>query len=470
MPNQAQVLSITEMGQLLRSGQTSPPELASMALAAARQHEDTLHAFISLDEDGALAQAKELGSEIARGTWRGPLHGVPIAVKDNFYVRGQKTTMGSKIHQNFVPEYAATAVVRLIDAGAVIIGKTNMHEYALGGTTDNPHFGTCRNPWDIEHIPGGSSGGSAVAVATGAVPAALGSDTSGSIRIPASMCGVAGLKPTYGRVSRFGCFPEAWTLDHVGPIARTAADLAIMLDAISGVDSNDLTTLPTGPTTTFDCLSDQLDGLVLGVEEDFYFADIDHNIATTVRAALEQLTSMGARIERVQLPSLRDCRFALTVIDTCETTTVHQHQLRTRADDYGEDVRLLLYCGALPSAVDYLTAQQVRSAVQRDFARLFTEIDVLVAPTLPIKVPLIGEAVSDLNGKQVDTIDNLIRLVGPANLVGIPSLSVPCGFTDGLPVGMQLISRPQGEQVILNVAAAYEHCRALGDNQPSLHA
>lgn len=459
--------SITALGHALRGHQSSAVELAEQALDTAEQQQDRLHSFILLDHDGALARARELDTEARGGTWRGPLHGIPIAVKDNLYVQGQTTTMGSKIHRDFVPDYTATAVAKLLDAGAVIVGKTNMHEYALGVTTDNPHFGTCHNPWDPDRIPGGSSGGSAVAVATGVVPAALGSDTSGSIRIPAAMCGVAGLKPTYGRVSRHGCFPEAWTLDHIGPLAGHATDLAIMLDTISGADPHDEASLPDPPTSTTSALCGDLAGLVIGVEEDFYFADLDPGIAAAVRDGIAALEALGARIEPVRLPTLKDCRYALTITDTAETTTVHHHQLQTRSRDYGADVRLLLQCGALPSAVDYLQAQQVRRLIRRDFTAAFTAVDALVAPTLPIPTPRIGQDTTELNGQQVDVIDQLIRLVGPANLVGIPSLSIPCGLVEGLPVGMQLLAPPKGEQVALHIAVAYEQTNPLHGSRPA---
>ncbi|MGH3096807.1 MAG: amidase [Streptosporangiales bacterium] len=462
--------SIGQLGKQLRDRELSPVELTQQALDAAQRNEDLLHAFILIDHDGAIDRARQMEAEMHRGSWRGPLHGVPLAVKDNLYVAGQRTTMGSKIHRDFVPDYTATAVQRLLDAGAIIVGKTNMHEYALGGTTDNPHFGTCCNPWDPGRIPGGSSGGSAVAVATGTVPATLGSDTSGSIRIPAAMCGVPGLKPTYGRVSRYGCFPEAWTLDTVGPIASHVEDLAILLDAISGADTQDPSTLPAPATSTAAHLTRSIEGLVIGIAEDFYFTDIDPDVERLVRAALDQLRDMGARIQPIQIPSLKDCRYALTIIDTAETTTVHHHQLRTRPQDYGDDVRLLLECGALPTAVDYLRAQQVRQLIKDDVARTFTQVDAIIGPTVPIKVPHIGDQTTELDGRQVDVIDNLIRLLGPANLVGLPSLSVPCGLVDGLPVGMQIIAPAGREQTALNVAAAYERCNPLNGQRPTIRA
>lgn len=461
--------TIGQLAQQVRDRRLSPVELTRRALDAAHRQDDLLRAFILIDDEGALARARQLEDELAEGHDRGPLHGIPLGVKDNLYVAGQTTTMGSKIHGDFVPDHTATAVQRLLDAGAVIIGKTNMHEYALGGTTDNPHFGTCRNPWDPDHIPGGSSGGSAVAVATGTVPAALGSDTSGSIRIPAAMCGIPGLKPTYGRISRHGCFPEAWTLDTVGPLAAHVEDLALLLDVLSGADPHDPSTIP-GATSTARHLNPSLDGMTLGVAEDFYFHDVDPGTERLVRAAIAQLEDLGARVEPVRVPTLADTEYALTIIDTAETTTVHHHQLRTRAHDYGDDVRVLLEAGALPSAVDYLRAQQVRARIRADLAQTFTHVDGLLGPTMPIRVPHVGQDTIELNGRQVPVIDNLIRLLGPANLVGLPSLSMPCGLVDGLPAGLQIITAAGDEQTAVNIAAAYEATDPLAGQRPRLHA
>jgi len=455
--------TIAGLAERVRNRAVSATQLTETALDAVHAGNGDLSAFICSYDDEALCEAREADRRIAAGDYRGPLDGIPVAVKDNLYLRGRRTTMGSKIHGDFVPDCTATAVERLAAAGAIIIGKTNMHEYALGATTDNPYYGTCRNPWDTDRIPGGSSGGSAAAVAAGMVPGTLGSDTSGSIRIPASMCGVVGLKPTYGRVSRYGCYPEAWTLDHVGPIAASVTDVAILLDAITGWDPKDPSTVQRPATRTFSSLRADLTGTVIGVEEDFYFADVDDDICGLVTDAIEALQRLGAVIRPVTVSGLHDCIYALTVIDTAETTTVHQANLRERPEDYGPEVRFLLECGALPSAVDYLTAQQARERLRAEFRATFRQVDVLIAPTIPLKVPKIGDQVATVNGVDVDIISNLIRLVGPANLVGLPSLSLPCGLAGDMPAGLQVIGRPLGEQDVLNVGLAFEQAHPPGD-------
>jgi aspartyl-tRNA(Asn)/glutamyl-tRNA(Gln) amidotransferase subunit A len=461
--------TVADVAGPLASGDVSPVALAEAALEAIDAHDDSLKAFIEVYRDEALATARRTAEEIASGGRRGPLHGIPVAVKDNIYVRGRRTTMGSKIHADFVPDVDAGVMDRLTGAGAVVMGKTNMHEYALGGTTDNPHWGTCRNPWDVTKTPGGSSGGSAVAVATGMALAALGSDTSGSIRIPAAICGIVGFKPTYGRVSRFGVFPEAWTLDHVGPMTRTVRDAALVLDAISGHDPRDASSLDAPPTRFADALRDDCEGMVIGVEEDFWFTDIDDAIAASVRDALRALERKGARVTTVSIPRLRHTEFALTIIDTAETSTVHHANLRDRPQDYGDDVRLLLEFGELPSAVEYLEAQQVRRALRRDVQEAFESVDVLVGPTLGSRTHTIGEEFALVNDEPVVAIDSMIRLVGPASLLGLPCLSVPCGLVDGLPVGMQVIGPALGEQKVLDVAHSFEQTRPLGDARPTAH-
>ncbi len=314
-------LSVAELSVLIASRDVSPVDVVSSALAAVQRHDEKLKAYIDVYGDDALDSAKRAESEIAAGHYRGPLHGIPMAIKDNIYIANRRTTMGSKIHANFVPSSDAGVISRLTSAGAVFLGKANMHEYALGGTTDNPHWGTCRNPWDLSKTPGGSSGGSAAAIASNMAVAALGSDTSGSIRIPAAICGVVGLKPTYGRVSRFGVFPEAWTLDHVGPITRTVRDAALVLDAISGHDPRDPGSLELPPTLTAKSLRDSCEGLVIGVEEDFYFADVDDAVAQSVWNSIDTLRHRGATIQAVSISGLGHTEFALTVIDTSETTT-----------------------------------------------------------------------------------------------------------------------------------------------------
>ncbi len=458
-------LPVHELGPLMRSRKVSPVEVTEAVLSNVGRHDPVLNAYIDVYRVNALQAARDAESEIAHGRYRGPLHGIPIGIKDNIYLADRVTTMGSKIHAGFVSSDNATVVDRLSDAGAVFVGKLNMHEYALGGTTDNPHYGTCRNPWDLTKSPGGSSGGSAAALASNMASAALGSDTSGSIRIPAGFCGIVGLKPTYGRVSRYGCFPEAWTLDHVGPMTRSIKDAALLLDAMSGYDPRDPGSLHLPPTNTANALRESCEGLTIGVVEDFYFSNVDDEIARCVWAGIDALREHGAHVKTISIPRLKDCEWALTIIDTAETSTVHRANLRDRPQDYGDDVRLLLECGELPSAVDYLEAQQLRRHLRADVKAAFSKVDVIVGPTLPIRTPTIGVETAVINGREVDALENLIRLVGPASLLGLPSLSVPCGLVEGMPVGMQIIGPARGEQSVLDFGHVLEGTAPLGSHR-----
>ncbi|MSY10271.1 MAG: Asp-tRNA(Asn)/Glu-tRNA(Gln) amidotransferase GatCAB subunit A, partial [Actinobacteria bacterium] len=316
-------LSIAQVSKLLKKKEVSPVELTKICLDRIEEFNPTLNAFITVYSKEAMKQAKKAEREISRDEYKGKLHGVPLAIKDNIYFADRVTTMGSKIHKDFVSDFDATTVVKLRESGAIFLGKTNMHEYALGATTDNPHYGTCRNPWHLGKIPGGSSGGSAAAVSAFLAYGALGTDTSGSIRVPAAACGLVGLKATYGRVSKHGCFPEAWSLDHIGPLTRTVEDAAIIFDAISGGDKNDPTCLDLKPTKLAKKLDGDLSKLTIGIEEDFFFHFTDEDVERQVRATISQLKKMGAKVKTVKIPSLKDAFWALTIIDTSETTAVH---------------------------------------------------------------------------------------------------------------------------------------------------
>lgn len=462
-------LPVHELASLMECRQVSPVEATEAVLENVGRHDDTLRAYIDVYRNDALQSARQAESEISGGRYRSPLHGVPLAIKDNIYFADRITTMGSRIHGDFVSPTNATVVDRLAEAGGIFLGKLNMHEYALGATTDNRDYGTCRNPWDLSKSPGGSSGGSAAALASNMASAALGSDTSGSIRIPAGFCGIVGLKPTYGRISRFGCFPEAWTLDHVGPMARSVKDAAIMLDAISGHDPRDPGSLNLPATTTADSLRSSCEGMTIGVVEEFYFSNVDDEIAGCVRDGIGVLQEQGAKVRTISIPGLKDCEYALTIIDTCETSTVHRANLRDRPQDYGDDVRMLLECGELPSAVDYLEAQQIRRHLRAEMQAAFAEVDVIAGPTLPIQTPTIGEATATINGRDVDALENLIRLVGPASLLGLPSLSVPCGLVQGMPVGMQVVGPALGEQQVLDVGHVLESTAPLGGQRATAY-
>ena len=472
-------LTLTGTARSLAQGRSTSRAVTENCLARIAARDEDLRAFITVEADRARARADAADARVRDGRRLGTLDGLPIAVKDNLCTEGVVSTVGSAIFRDHVAAENAGVVDRLEGQGAVRVGKTNLHEFALGVTTENPHFGICRNPWDRERTPGGSSGGSAVAVATGMALAAIGSDTSGSIRIPAAACGILGLKPTYGLVSSYGCYPEAWSLDHVGVMTRTAEDAAVLLDAISGHDPRVPSSLRVISSQAVREVEEtgehgRTRPLRIGVEESFFFASIDRDIEVVVRGMLDSLASTGTdagahggadagakagagvELVPVSLPSLADAVYALTVIDTAETTAFHAEQFRERPHDYGPDVRALIECGALPTAVDYLQAQQIRSRVREDFARVFEQVDVLASPTLPIRTPQIEEAVVTVDGQERDRDDELMRLVGPANLAGLSSVSVPCAMLDGMPVGMQFLGPPLGEGAVLSAAAAVE--------------
>lgn len=460
--------SIEQLAPLLRSKELSPVELTQSVLNRTEQLDDKINAFISFEPKIALAAARTAESEILKNDYRGPLHGIPMAIKDIFYFAGKVATMGSKIHKDFVPMEDATVIAKLKDAGVIFTGTLNLHEYALGATTNNPHFGACHNPWNLERIPGGSSGGSAAAVAADMTIASLGTDTGGSVRIPASFCGIVGLKPTHGLVSKYGVFPLAWSLDHVGPMTKTVWDAAVLMEAMVGYDPKDPTSISTNPVDYTNRLGKNLKGLIVGIEEDYFFAKVDSDVAKVVRKAIEQLQALGAQVQPVSIPMLQHVSFAEHVTAFSEAATIHHNALKTRSADFGEDVRLSLEHGELFSAVDYLQAQQVRVRLVTEFNAAFQQVDVLIAPTMPMVAPAIGQTTTFINGHEETVFDLLIRQTQPANLTGFPSLTVPCGFVDGLPVGMQIMGPALSEEVLLNVGYMYERATPFSQQKPHL--
>lgn len=460
--------SIGELSPLLKDKQISPVELTEAVLQNTNKYNDQINAYIEIQADQAKQAAKAAESEIAKGNYRGLLHGIPMALKDNMYFKGEKATMGSDIHRDFIPGYDATVVAKLKNAGVVFTGKLNMHEYAWGATTTNPHFGACRNPWDLSKIPGGSSGGSGAAVAADMTIASLGSDTGGSIRIPAASCGIIGLKPTHGRISKYGCFPLSWTLDHIGPMTKTVYDAALLLETLAGYDPQDPTSVHKSPKNYSNLLTEDVKGLVIGINEEYFFKNVDKRVDEAVRNAVNELEKLGARIEVVRIPSLAQAEFAELVTITTEASAIHHKNLMEKPGQFGEDVRFLLEFGELVSAVDYLQAQQIRRKLNNDFARVFERVDVLISPTLPFLSPGIGENSVDINGQMLSFLDEVIRFTGPGNLTGLPSLSIPCGVRDGLPVGMQIMGPAFEEEKVLNVAHVLESLQLMKGEKPDL--
>jgi aspartyl-tRNA(Asn)/glutamyl-tRNA(Gln) amidotransferase subunit A len=449
-------VTIREAADALRARRVSAVELAAGASARIVRLNSKLNAFITVTAEQALEEARQADAELAAGRDRGPLHGIPVAVKDLFLTRGVRTTCGSKVYEDYVPGIDAAVVERLRAAGAVMLGKLNMHELAYGITSANPHFGPVRNPWNPEHSPGGSSGGSSVAVAAQMVYAAMGSDTGGSIRIPAAFCGVVGLKPTYGRVSRYGSLPLAYSLDHMGPLARSVRDAAMMLNAIAGYDRRD-------PTSSRHPVVDFIpeDGcsirrLRIGFPENFYFEHLDAGVEQSVRGVFARAQSLGALIKPVRVPDVAALNTIGRVIQLAEASAVAEPHLEHR-EKLGPDVLALFDQGRLLPATDYINAQRLRRQTIREFNQLWSEVDCLMAPTTPHTAPRVGATTVRLGGRDEDVRLATTRLVRGINVLGLPALSIPCGLgASGLPIGVQIIGPAWEEALILRVGAALE--------------
>jgi aspartyl-tRNA(Asn)/glutamyl-tRNA(Gln) amidotransferase subunit A len=449
--------SIEQVARLYRQRKLSPVELTKLMLARIEQLNPRLNAYITVTSEVALAQAKKAEAELfgPRGRKghrdRGPLHGIPISLKDNIYTKGIRTTAGSKILKDFVPLHDAVVWAKLQEAGAILLGKTNLHEFAYGVTTNNPHYGPTRNPWDLARIPGGSSGGSAAAVAAGLCYGSIGTDTGGSIRIPASLCGIVGLKPGIGRVSAEGVVPLSPRLDFVGPLARTVADAALLLDPIFVRGRREP---PLSPLQKF---PKRINKLHLGLPKEFFLDLVSDDVRRAFDQAVRTLQRHGAQIKEISIPSLGETEEAGNHIAWAEATHYHQQAgwFPSRAGDYGEDVRTRLEMGAKISATSYLQALEFREKFIQQFslAMADAEIHSLIVPTTAIAAPLVNEESTFIGEVNHPTRALLLRLNRPANLAGIPAVSVPCGFTAaGLPVGLQLIGAATGELLLLRIA------------------
>lgn len=443
-------LDLAKSSQMLHAREISALELTELYLDRIAKCNPTLNAFITLTEESALAAARRADEELARGHDRGALHGIPLGLKDLFETRGVRTTAGSKILTDHVPDEDAVVVTRLRDAGAVILGKLNMHEWAYGVTNNNPHFGRCKNPWDLERISGGSSGGSAVVVAARLAAGALGSDTGGSIRIPASLCGVTGIKPTYGRVSLRGVIPLSWSMDHAGPLAQTAEDCALLLQAIAGYDPLDPVSVD-NPVPNFSALlAEPINGMRVVHPTGFFLSDLDHQVLGAVDEAMRVLEMDGARLIEKEMPFAEEMYQMNRVALPPEAVAYHRENLENRFEDFGEDVGTRLRASAATALTDYALAKRRQVELTRALELWFDNVDVLVTPTTRIPAPL-----ATVDPKSM--AQNLTAFTAPFNLTGFPAISLPCGFThDGLPIGLQLIARPWNEALLLQIAHRYQ--------------
>jgi len=465
--------SIEEVASLFRKRKLSPIELTKLILARIEQINPKLNAYIAVTAELALAQAKKAETELfaPRGSKghrdRGPLHGIPISLKDNIYTEDIRTTAGSKILAKFIPQHDAAVVTKLNEAGAVILGKNNMHEFAYGVTSNNPHFGPVHNPWDLSRIPGGSSGGSAAAVAAGLCYGSIGSDTGGSIRIPASLCGVVGLKPTLGRISVEGVIPLSPKLDCVGPLARTVHDAALLLEPILPPVKGELSPRALEKSRA------KPRKFTLGIPKQFFLDVVSQDVHFVFDEAIRILKKQGVRLKETSLPLLEETEDAGNQIAWAEATHYHQQAgwFPYRAADYGDDVRSRLEMGTKVSATVYLSALELREKFIQQFhlALEDAKVDALVVPTTPITAPLIGQEAIRLGEKDYSTRALMLRPNRPANLAGVPAISVPCGFTPaGLPVGLQFIGAVADEHLLLQIAHTFERAHPSQRRPPLL--
>jgi aspartyl-tRNA(Asn)/glutamyl-tRNA(Gln) amidotransferase subunit A len=475
------VLPLWQVADRIHKREVGPVELTQRLLDRAERLNPTLNAFITLTPEEALASARAAEDELAAGRDRGPLHGVPIALKDLVATAGVRTTAASKILSDWVPDEDATVVRLLKEAGAVILGKLNMHELACGGTSASPHFGPVHNPWNTDCISGGSSGGSGAAVAAGLCFGALGSDTGGSIRIPSALCGIVGLKPTYGRVSLHGVVPLAWTLDHVGPMARSARDCALVLQAIAGPDARDPSTAQEPVPDFAAALDGSAKGLRVGVPRNFTFDRLDEELGSLMRQtlaaegaanpdqevaelfekALQTLSAAGAEVRDVDLPQLDNFAACNTLILISEAAAYHFRNYRDRPQDYGDDVRQTLSLAEHIEGSQHAFAARRRDEARREADSLLAGLDVLATPTCPVAAVPIASLPNALRPME------LIRYTSAFDLTGQPTASVPCGLTaKGLPVGLQFVGRRFDEATVLRAAHAYETARGPFPSPP----
>ncbi|MDV6296694.1 amidase (plasmid) [Rhodococcus pyridinivorans] len=448
-------LTLAQVAAKIENKELSPVELLDVILARVAEIEPKISAFVTITADSARKAARLAADEIAGGHYRGPLHGVPIGLKDLFEVAGVPNTASSRVRADYIPSSDGAAVEKLTAGGAVMIGKTHTHEFAYGAITP-----TTRNPWDPTRTPGGSSGGTAAALAAGLIFAGMGTDTGGSIRIPAAVCGTVGLKPTYGRVSRRGVTSLSWSLDHAGPLARTVEDAAIMLNQIAGYDRADPATVDVPVPDYAAALTGDVRGLRIGVPTNFYTDNVHPEVAAAADAAVAQLAHLGAVVREVKIPMAEVIVPTEWSLLVPEASAYHQQMLRERADHYTDETRTFLEAGELVPATDYIKALRVRTLIQAAFRELFQDIDVLIAPTVSSPaLPLDDLEVTWPDGTSEGGTITYVRLSAPGNVTGLPALSVPSGFTEqGLPTGIQIIGRPFDEETVLNVGHAYEGC------------
>lgn len=441
-------MTITEAAGFIRRKKLSPVELITSLFERINKLEPVFNTYITLMKAQAIEAAQQAEKEIVAGAYKGALHGIPVSLKDVFYTKGTRTTGGTRIFRDFVPSHDATVVTRLKEAGAIIVGKNNMNEFALGTTNINPHYGTVPNPWNRDHIPGGSSGGPAAAVAAGMALGAMGGDSGGSIRMPAAFNNLVGIKPTNGLISKYGVLTGTWTLDSSGPMTKTVEDNAILLQTVAGHDPLDRSTAKVPvPNYVRKMKRGDIKGIKIGVPKEYAFEISTQEVAEAVRKAISTLVDLGASVVEISLPTARYAVDAGAVISWSEMATSQEELIRNRRDEFGQDIIDILELASLHLATDYIKAQRARTLMIEEYDRAFQQVDVVVTPTSPVPPPRLDEEASL----------QVVLLTRIANMTGEPAISVPCGFTStGLPIGVHIQSKRFDEVTALIVAYAYQ--------------
>jgi aspartyl-tRNA(Asn)/glutamyl-tRNA(Gln) amidotransferase subunit A len=449
--------SLSTLSSAIRKKMISPAEVTNRLLQRIETENPILNCYVTILFEEAKERALEAEKEIMAGNWKGPLHGIPIGIKDIIYTKNIKTTMGSAIFKDFVPDHDAAVVERLKQAGAVIIGKQNTHQFAYGPTGDRSFFGPVRNPHNPSKMTGGSSSGSGAGVAAGLCYGAVGSDTGGSIRIPSAACGVVGMKPTFGRVSKFGVYPLSRTLDHIGPMTRTVQDNAVLLNVLSGYDIRDPFSVKSDTEDFTRLLDHGIKGSIIGIPSSFFFEKLDIEVEKHIHQALEVLKSLGAEIRPIEIPGLHEIYLAHQTIIRSEAYALHENTLRDCPEQYEEEVKERLLSGLAPKGFEYVQAQQIREIASQVFHKALTEVDVILTPTISILPPDLQQREVYINGHREQVRTSLTRFTGLTNLNGFPSISIPCGLSaSALPIGFQFIGKPLDEANLYRFANAYE--------------
>lgn len=460
--------TVSQLARQIQARKVSPIEVAKAFIDRCTRLDPTINAFITDTHEAAIKQARRAEHEIASGNYRGPLHGIPVALKDLFWTKGVRTTSGSGVTSEFIPNESATVVTKLENAGAYSIGKTNMVEYAYGGAEHNELYGSPLNPWDTSRVTGGSSSGSAAAVAASMIPVALGSDTAGSVRSPASLCGLSGIKPTYGLISKYGVTPLSWSQDHVGPIAHTVEDLAIVMNALAGFDARDPSSVSRAAIDYVAGLDIDVEGLKIGVPSNHIWEIMHPEVHDAFWVAMETLIEQGITVESVDIPELEYISAAQVTITLAEATAFHADMVRAHPEKYHPGVRRRIETGFFLPAVGYIDAIRIRSLMERKWAELFDSYDLIATPTNPVFAPHFGASEIGTSVGPITTRE-LVRLTRLFNPNGLPAISVPGGFSsEGMPIGLQIAGKQFNDDLVLAVANRYQQATDWHSRRPPI--